>query len=145
MSTAQIQSVGQGRTRTAPANPPDGFPLGFPRYRNYTVFAFTSLALALAALILLFGVAALGRGEDAWQGYLAILSSAPMLLLSAILLGFSLYFALRFGWVGRKIAAGRIGPIPAPPVPLLFLGAAPIAGFVVLWLLILALLGGALG
>ncbi len=110
MSTEHIAGVGAGRTRTLPARAPDGFPFGFRRYRNYVVFAFTAFPMALSAVILLFGLAALGRGESAWQGYLASLSSAPAIVLSLVLLGFTLYFAIRWGWVGRKIAAGRVGP-----------------------------------
>jgi len=144
MSTAHISGVGAGRTRTLPARAPDGFPFGFRRYRSYVVFAFTAFPMALTAVILLFGLAALGRGEEAWQGYLASLSSTPAIVLSLLLLGFTLYFAIRFGWVGRKIAAGRIGPIPGPPAPLFALGVAPISGYLVVWLLILAILGGVL-
>ncbi len=54
----------------------------------------------------------------------------------------TLYFAFRFGWVGRKIAAGRIGPIPGPPLPLAILGLAPLGGFVTLWLVVLLVIGG---
>ncbi len=59
---------------------------------------------------------------------------------------FTLYFALRFGWVGRKIPAGaKIGPIPlAPPVPMALLGLVPIGGFVTLWIVVLLVLGGAI-
>ncbi|MCP5067679.1 MAG: hypothetical protein GY946_14040 [bacterium] len=144
MSTAQIQSVGTGRTRTAPAHAPNGFPFGFRRYRSYTLFAATALPMALAAVVLLFGVAALGSGEEAWNSFLGALSSPVAIVISLIMLAASVYFAIRFGWVGRKIAAGRIGPIPGPPLPLPLLGVAPLGGMVVGWLLILAILGGVL-
>ena len=41
MSEATINVAGAGRTRTAPARAPDGFPFGFRRYRSYTLFAMT--------------------------------------------------------------------------------------------------------
>jgi TRAP-type C4-dicarboxylate transport system permease small subunit len=64
--------------------------------------------------------------------------------LSVVCLLFTLYFAIRFFWVGRKIAAGRIGPIPGPPLPMPILGVAPIGGAVTLWLILLAILVGLL-
>ena len=55
---------------------------------------------------------------------------ARLLASSTVVLLFTLYFVIRFGWVGRKIAAGRIGPMPRPPLPMPVLGIAPIGGFV---------------
>jgi hypothetical protein len=66
------------------------------------------------------------------------------LVLSTLVLLVTLYFAFRFGWVGRKIGAGRVGPVPPPPLPLAILGAAPLGGFVTLWLILLAILAGVL-
>ena len=59
-----------------------------------------------------------------------------------VCLAFTLYFAIRFAWIGRKLGAGRIGPIPAAPLPLPILGVAPIGGFVTLWIVLLVILGG---
>jgi len=98
--------------------------------------------MAIAALELLLGVAALGKSEDAWRAWLASLASPPMRAINLVCLLFSIYFAFRFGWVGRKIAAGRIGPIPRPPLPMPILGIAPLGGFVTLWLVLLVILGG---
>jgi fumarate reductase subunit C len=114
------------------------------RYRNYVLFAFTSVFMGIAAILLLQGVRALGQGEVAWNGYLASMGSAPMRVLNILVLGFTVYFTIRWAWLSRKIGAGRVGPIPGPglPLPVLFGGllAAFIAGFVVT----LMLLGGAL-
>ena len=139
MSTA---SASAPKTRTAPARKPDGFPMGFYRYRNYTIFAFTSIPMAISLALLVAGVRALGHGEEAWKAWLAAQATPGMRTLHLICLGFTLYFAVRFGWVGRKIGAGRIGPIPRPPAPLPALGVAPIGGFVTLWLVLLVILGG---
>ena len=130
------------KTPTAPARKPAGFPLGFYRYRNYTVFAATCIPMAVATLELLGGVGALSRGEAAWNAWLASLASGSMRALNIVCLLFSIYFSFRFGWVGRKIAAGRIGPIPKAPLPLPILGLAPLGGFVTLWLILFVILGG---
>ena len=130
------------KTPTAPARKPAGFPLGFYRYRNYTVFAATCIPMAVATLELLGGVFALGRSEEAWNAWLASLATGSMRALNIVCLLFSIYFAFRFGWVGRKIAAGRIGPLPKPPLPLPIIGLAPLGGFVTLWLILFVILGG---
>jgi divalent metal cation (Fe/Co/Zn/Cd) transporter len=132
------------RTRTAPARAPSGFPFGFYRYRNYVVFAATSVFMALACVGLLEGLHALSLGKDAWNAWLATMAKPHWMALSVVCLLFTLYFAIRFFWVGRKIAAGRIGPIPGPPLPMPILGVAPIGGAVTLWLILLAILVGLL-
>jgi len=132
------------KTPTAASRKPSGFPMGFYRYRNYTLFAFTSVPIMLCATALIEGANALSHGKEAWEAWLANMAKPHWLALSWVCLGFVLYFAIRFGWVGRKIAAGRIGPVPRPPLPLFLLGVAPLGGFVTVWLILLAILGGAL-
>jgi hypothetical protein len=130
------------KTRTAAARKPDGFPMGFYRYRNYTLFAFTSIPMAISIAFLVAGVRALGAGEEAWRAWLVAQGTPGMRALHLICFAFTLYFVIRFAWVGRKIGVGRIGPIPGPPLPLPLLGIAPIGGFVTLWLVLLVILGG---
>ena len=139
MSAAHTKAA---KTPTAPARRPSGFPLGWYRYRNYLLMGASAIPMAIAALELLLGVAALGKSEEAWNAWLESLSSGPMRALNLVCLAFAIYFAFRFGWVGRKIAAGRIGPVPKPPLPLFILGVAPLGGFVTLWLVLLVILGG---
>ncbi len=131
-------------TRVAPARPPSGWPLGHARYRNYVLFAFTSVFMAIASVQLLLGVRALADGPEAWQGYLGSMSSGPTLALSWVVLAFTVYFTIRWAWLTRKIAVGRVGPIPGPglPLPVLFVGVLGVfvAGFVVT----LLVLGGVL-
>jgi divalent metal cation (Fe/Co/Zn/Cd) transporter len=136
------QAPAAAKTRTARARPPDGFPLGFYRYRNYIVFAATSLFMMLGCAMLLDAIHALGQGEAAWLAFLARMARPYYLATSTVVLLFTLYFVFRFAWVGRKIAAGRIGPIPRPPVPMFVTGVAPIGGFLTLWLILLLILGG---
>jgi hypothetical protein len=133
-----------GKTRTAPSRGPSGFPVGFYRYRNYVLFASTSVFMALGCVALLEGLHALSQGPEAWQAWLATMSQPHNLALSTLVLAMTLYFVIRWGWVGRKIGAGRVGPIPRPPLPMPLLGVAPIGGFVTLWLILLAILGGVL-
>ncbi len=133
------------RTRTSPARPPDGWPLAHGRYRNYLAFAATSLFMALGCVMLLFGVSALGRGPEAWRAYLDALGSPLALLTTLVVLANAVYFALRFGWVGRKIAGARLAGIPvAPPGPLELHGVMLPMGFVTVWLVVLVVLGGVL-
>jgi hypothetical protein len=53
MSRAQITTPS---TPTAPARKPSGFPLGWRRYRSYTLFAFTCIPMAISSVLLLQGV-----------------------------------------------------------------------------------------
>lgn len=132
------------RTPTAPPRPPAGFPLAYRSYRVYLLFGASSVSMLIGCVILLLGLHALGRSEEAWQGYLEGLASPSALLLTGLVLAHTLFFAIRFGWMARKIAAGRIHGIPlAPPLSLSLLGILPIAGFVSAWLAVLLLLGGA--
>ena len=133
------------KTRTSAARPPDGWPLAYGHYRNYLAFAGTSLFMAVGCVVLLFGVWALGRGPEAWQAYLAALGSPLGLGLTLVVLTNAVYFALRFGWVGRKIAGARLAGIRvAPPAPLVVHGVLLPAGFVMVWVVVLLVLGGAL-
>jgi fumarate reductase subunit C len=132
------------KTPTAPPRPPAGFPVGFYRYRNYVLFAATSVFMGLGCVGLLEALHALGKGEAAWNEYLADMARPHNLALSTVVLGFTLYFVIRFAWVGRKIAAGRIGPVPRPPVPMPLIGVAPLAGSALLWVILLAIFGGLL-
>ena len=137
-------AVTPSKTPTAPARAPSGFPIGFYRYRNYVLFAATSVFMALGCVGLLEALHALGQGEAAWNEYLADMAKPHNLALSSAVLGFTLYFVIRFAWVGRKIAAGRIGPIPRPPMPMPVLGVAPLLASIPLWLILLAIFGGLL-
>lgn len=132
-------------TPTLPARAPDGWMFGYSHYRNYVLFAATSIFMAIACGLLLAGVNALAAGPEAWAGYLALLRSPALLVLDVVVLGFTLYFALRFGWVGRKIpAGGRLGPIPLAPraIPMALIGIANAGAFVTVWLVVLLVLGG---
>jgi fumarate reductase subunit C len=119
--------------------------MGHGHYRNYIAFGVTSVFMLIGCALLLFGVSALGRGPEAWQAYLEALGSPPALLLTLIVLANTIYFALRFGWVGRKIAGARLMGIPvAPPAPLAVHGAMVCGGFVMVWLVVLLVLFGVL-
>ncbi len=104
-------------TRTAPAQPPEGFWRDHPPYRNYVLFGASGALLWLGALVLLRGVLALGEGVAAWQAYLerlgGVLASAAMLV---VLVG-TLLFAIRWLRMVKPFTVA-LGPLPAPPAPL---------------------------
>ncbi len=127
-------------TRTAPARPPDGFWLNHPRYRSYVLFAATGLVLTIDALIVLRAARALGDGPDAWARYLAAFATPMGIVVSVVLLFVTLFFSIRWLRVGVKVATVRIGPVPAPPAPVILV--LHYAGLGALTGLVLLVLGG---
>ncbi len=107
-------------TRTAPPPKPEGFWLTHARYRSYVLFAGTGALLWLGALILARGLFALGEGVAAWNAYLAALGSPAGVVLMLVIFAATVFFALRFLWIGIKVATVDLGPIPAPPAPAIF-------------------------
>lgn len=132
------------RTRTARARKPGGWPLAHARYRNYILFALTSVFMAIGAVLLLSGVEALGSGKAAWRAWLAWLGQPEIRVLSWISLLFTAYFTIRWAWLTRKIAAGRVGPIPRPPLPMFLLFLGTLGAFFVGLIVTLMIVGGAL-
>ena len=127
-------------TRTLAARRPDGWWLQHPRYRLYVLFAATGLVLAAVNAVLLFAIAALANGFDAWLAYLEALGSIPGLLLTLLLLLGTFFFSLRWLRVGAKIPAVRLGPLPAPSMTIVAVG--HFAGLVTLTALLLIFLSG---
>jgi fumarate reductase subunit C len=127
-------------TRTAPPRPPEGFWLAHPRYRAYVLFAGSGLTLWLGALILVRGLFALGEGVAAWDAYLAALASPAGVVAMVVILVAAIFFALRWLWIGVKVATVDLGPIPAPPAPLVFV--AHYAGLATLTALVLLVAAG---
>jgi fumarate reductase subunit C len=127
-------------TRSAPARPPEGFWLSHARYRAYVLFAGTGLLLWLGALILLRGLWALGQGVAAWNAYVAALASPGGVAAMLVILAATVFFALRWLWIGVKVATVDLGPIPAPPAPLVFV--AHYAGLAALTALVLLVAAG---
>jgi fumarate reductase subunit C len=131
------------RTRTAKPRKPGGWPLAHARYRNYLLFALTSAFMAIAAVLLLSGVQALGRGKEAWSAWLAWLGQPEIRVLCWVCLLFTVYFTIRWAWLTRKIAAGRVGPIPGPPLPLFLLFLGTLGAFFLGLIVTLMIVGGA--
>lgn len=144
MTTSCCSDSAKPQTRTAPPRVPSGWFVGHYRYRNYVLFGFTCVPMLAACAFLLWGVCALGRGSEAWSAYLAAMATLPALATSVLALVFTLYFAIRWSWVGRKIPAGaKIMGFPiAPPAPMPLHGILPLGGFVTLWIVVLLILGG---
>jgi fumarate reductase subunit C len=114
--------------------------MGHPRYRRYVLFAATGGILWLAGLIVLGGIRALGNGAAAWDAYLASLGRPIGVVVMSLITICTLFFALRWLRVGVKIPLVQIGPIGAPPEPLIW--AAHFGGLAALTGLLLAILGG---
>jgi fumarate reductase subunit C len=123
-------------TRTAPAPKPEGFWIQHPRYRSYVLFAGTGALLWLGALVLARGLFALGEGVAAWNAYLAALGSPAGVVAMVVIFAATVFFALRFLWIGIKVATVDLGPIPAPPAPVIFVlhyaGLAALTGLLLL-------------
>ena len=132
--------AGSPVTRTLPARKPDGFPLQHGRYFWYVLFAATGLVLTVASIELMCAIGALASGFTAWQGLLGVLRSPLVLLFNVAVLVGVLYFALRFLWVGVKIPSVQLGPIPAPPPPVILV--AHFAGLLVVSLAVIVVLSG---
>ncbi len=129
-----------GTTRTLPRRLPDGWWLQHPRYRTYVMFAATGIVLSIVNVVLLLGVGALATSVAAWEAYLAALGTIPGLLFVLLLLLATVFFALRWVYVGRKIPGAKLGPMPAVSMTVALI--ANVAGLVTLWLVVLVLLSG---
>ncbi len=127
-------------TRTAPARPPAGWWTGHPHYLVYVLFTATGFVLVADCALLLCGIRALGQGSAAWYAYLDALGSPLGTLLCVALLIGTLFFALRWLWVGVKIPLVQLGPLPAPPEPVIFV--AHFAGLIGASALLLLILWG---
>jgi fumarate reductase subunit C len=127
-------------TPTLPARVPDGWWTGHAGYRYYMLFGMAGGLLAVVSCVLLVGVRALGEGAAAWARYQAMLGSPPGLLLSALLMVSTGFFAVRWLRVGVKVGQVQIGPMPAPAGWLLLV--AHFAGLVTISLVLLLLLSG---
>jgi fumarate reductase subunit C len=128
-----------GRTRTAPPNMPDLYPLR-GRYRAYVAFGSCGIFFLLAGLLLLRAVWALGSGPEAWQEVMASFGHPLYVIYHAIAVGALLWFTLRFFRLFPKSQPPRIGPAKPPPEPVLL--AALHGALVVATLLVVLLLGG---
>jgi fumarate reductase subunit C len=87
-----------------------------PYFVEYMIHEGTALAVAAYALVLLAGLVALARGEAAWTAWVAILQSAPMLLLHGLLL---------LGFVYHTWTWFHIMPRTLPPI---LIGGSRVAG-----------------
>lgn len=81
-----------------------------PYFVEYMIHEGTALAVAAYALVLLAGLVALARGEAAWMAWVAMLQSAPMLLLHGVLLlGFAYHTWTWFHIMPRTLPPILIG------------------------------------
>jgi fumarate reductase subunit C len=132
-----------GSTRTAPPSMPDLY-WTRGRYLPYIAFGSCGLLLLLVGFGILRSVWVLGSHDPAaWSAHLAAYRHPLYLLFHLVALLAITWFGLRFFGLFPKTQPSRIGPLKPPPEPvLLFLLR---AAFAVATLLVVAVLGGALG
>ena len=103
-----------GRTRTAPPQLPDTFPLG-GRYLAYTLFDWTGLVYLLMGFLILADVWHLGSGETAWNRSLASYNGLISVVFHAIALVSVIFVGVRFFSFFPKAQPPRIGRVKPPP------------------------------
>jgi fumarate reductase subunit C len=131
-----------GPTRTADPRPPDGFPTS-GRYLPYILFGTGGLFLMIEAILLLEVVWALGSGETATNGLMAMFASPLAIAFHVVAFGWLSWFTLRFFSLFPKTQPFRMGPFKRPPDALMVAGLSGL--FVVATLAVVAILWGALG
>lgn len=105
-----------------------------PYFVEYMIHEGTALVVAAYALLLLAGLAALRRGEVAWDAWVAFLRSPPSLLLHGLLLlGFLYHSWTWFNIMPRTLPPIRIGGERVQPATITRagLGAATLASVLV--------------
>lgn len=73
-----------------------------PRFLRYQLRELTAVFLAGYAVLLMVGLAALGRGPEAWASYLAFLASPVSVVMHAVVLVAALYNAATWFAVSPK-------------------------------------------
>lgn len=73
-----------------------------PRFLRYMLRELTAVFLAGYAVLLLIGLAALARGPEAWDGYVAFLASPLSIALHTVILIAALYNAATWFAVSPK-------------------------------------------
>ncbi len=103
-----------GRTRTAPPQLPDKFPLR-GRYLAYTLFDWTGLVYLFLGFMILADVWHLGSGEDAWNRSLAGYRGLISVVFHLIALISVIFVGVRFFRFFPKAQPPRSGPFKPPP------------------------------
>jgi len=80
-----------------------------PSYVWFICRELTSLAVGYSAVLLLFAVRALGRGEAAWAGFLGALSSPLAVAFHALVLAALLFHTLTWLHLAPKAMVVRLG------------------------------------
>ena len=93
----------------------DGWWRRNPYFVRYMLREGTSVFLFIYALILLFGLAALGDGEDAWNGWLASLGNPVAVLFHLVALTAAIYHTITWFAVAPKaMPPVALGGKPVP-------------------------------
>lgn len=103
-----------GRTRTAPPQLPDKFPMG-GRYLAYTLFDWTGLVYFMLGFLILSDAWHLGSDEAAWYRSLAAYGGVVSVVFHLIALISVIFVGVRFFGFFPKAQPPRIGPLKPPP------------------------------
>ena len=122
LTTIRIMAPSKpGRTRTAPPQLPDKFPMG-GRYLAYTLFDWTGLVYLLLGFLILADVWHLGSGEEAWDRSLMAYNGVVSVVFHLIALVSVIFVGVRFFGFFPKAQPPRIGPLKPPPQPVILGG-----------------------
>ena len=123
--------------RNTYVRPMAGWYLRNPRFTTYLLREGTAVFLAIYAVILMWGLAALGGGPESYQGWLDFLASPLSILLHLVILVAACFHT--YTWF-------QVAPKATPPVvvggkrlPDMFIIGGGLAGFAVVSLIILVI------
>jgi succinate dehydrogenase subunit C len=108
--------------------------LGQRRYVAYMVRELTSLFVGLYCALLVVGLFRLAEGRAAWDGFVAVLSSPPGVLLQLACLAFAAYHSVTWFALTPKAMpiVVRGEPLPAKAIVGMHYGAWAVASLIVL-------------
>lgn len=125
-------SAARPYVRTVPRN----WWLRKPAYRRYMLRELTCVLIGAWSGWLAFGMLALARGAQAWQGYLDGLASPAGIVFQLLVLAGALYHSVSWFSLAPRTMPLRLGgkPVPAAWITLAHYAAAALAAFVLLLL-----------
>ena len=87
-----------------------------PYYRNYAIRESSALFDGLYCLNLFWGLMQLGKGAQAWQGWLAFQANPLMILFTVVTLGLTIYHATTYFAMTPRVLPEQIRKMVADNV-----------------------------
>lgn len=128
-----------GPTRTAAPMKPGNWPSS-ARYRTYLGFDFTGLVYLLAGFAVLGAARAFAKGPDAWNALLASYRQPLWIVFHLLVLASVIFVGVRFFRLFPKAQPSQIGPLKAPPRPVIHMGL--YVAWIIVTVVLVAILGG---